>query len=73
MAQDPSCSFSFPDPEELAPPLVQFYDVTFSYPNRGGLAQQRNIFEGITFDLDMESRVALVSSSCFFSCQRILA
>jgi len=58
--QDPSCSFSFPDPEELPPPLVQFTDVSFAYPSRGGLAQQRNIFENITFDLDMESRVALV-------------
>lgn len=63
LIEDPSCSFSFPDPEELPPPLVQFTDVTFAYPNRGGLAQQRNIFEDLSFDLDMESRIALVGAN----------
>jgi ATPase subunit of ABC transporter with duplicated ATPase domains len=42
---------------------VQFTDVTFAYPNRGGLAQQRNIFEDLSFDLDMESRIALVGAN----------
>jgi ATP-binding cassette subfamily F protein 3 len=66
LIEDPTISFSFPDPEELSPPLIQFDDVSFAYPAKSGLnagGQLRNVFDKINFDLDMESRVALVGAN----------
>ncbi|KAL6055690.1 ATP-binding cassette, regulator of translational elongation [Balamuthia mandrillaris] len=37
LLEDPTCSFSFPEPEELAPPLIQFDEVSFAYPPKKGL------------------------------------
>lgn len=65
LIDDPTCSFSFPDPEELAPPLIQFDEMCFAYDRprvgRDGNTQS-DVFSKVTFDLDMDSRIALV---CF--------
>ena len=54
VVQDPTFGFSFPQPEALRPPLVQFNDVAFGYD------EKPNLFSGLSFSLDMDSRVAIV-------------
>eukprot|EP01087_Luapelamoeba_hula_P000956 TRINITY_DN1071_c0_g1_i1.p1 TRINITY_DN1071_c0_g1~~TRINITY_DN1071_c0_g1_i1.p1 ORF type:complete len:729 (+),score=122.78 TRINITY_DN1071_c0_g1_i1:250-2187(+) len=64
LIDDPTCSFTFPEPEELPPPLIQFDEVYFSYDKgRQGRTEPENIFNKITFDLDMDSRIALVGAN----------
>lgn len=46
--------FSFPDPEKLSPPILQMDDVTFGYTD------QRTILQGVSFDLQMDSKIAVV-------------
>eukprot|EP01125_Pyxidicula_operculata_P009641 TRINITY_DN3162_c0_g1_i1.p1 TRINITY_DN3162_c0_g1~~TRINITY_DN3162_c0_g1_i1.p1 ORF type:complete len:697 (+),score=184.41 TRINITY_DN3162_c0_g1_i1:47-2137(+) len=57
MVEDPSMTFSFPSPDALRPPLVQFTDVAFGYEGK------KNLFEKINFSVDVESRIALVGSN----------
>jgi|APGre2960657444_1045066.scaffolds.fasta_scaffold01255_7 ATP-binding cassette subfamily F protein 3 len=52
---DPEFCFVFPDPGAVAPPVIGFFDVTFSYPNA-----QRPVFKGVNFGFDLDSRIALV-------------
>lgn len=47
-------SFRFTDVGKLPPPVLQFQEVSFSYPN--GHA----IYEKIDFGVDLDSRIALV-------------
>lgn len=47
--------FSFPDPTELPPPLIQLIDVNFKYPGRDDFGLQ-----GLNIGVDMGSRVAIV-------------
>jgi ATP-binding cassette subfamily F protein 2 len=47
-------SFYFPDPGKLAPPVMQFNDVSFNYP--GG----QRLYTKINFGVDLDSRIALV-------------
>ena len=47
--------FKFPDPDPLAPPLLGFNDVSFSYPG-----SSRVIFRDVNFGIDMQSRLSIV-------------
>lgn len=53
--EDPEYVFKFPDPDQLAPPLIGFNDVSFTYPGT-----TRTIFRNVNFGIDMESRLAIV-------------
>lgn len=57
IALDPTLVIEFPDPDELTPPILQFYDVSFKYGNGEYLFQNLNI------GIDMDSRVALLGSN----------
>ena len=50
---DASIYFSFPAPEKLSPPILQMEDVTFAYSDR-------IILKDINFDLQMDSKIAVV-------------
>jgi ATP-binding cassette subfamily F protein 3 len=52
---DASVYFKFPEPEKLSPPILQMNEVTFAYPNT-----TRIILNNISFDLRMDSKVAIV-------------
>ena len=54
IVEDPSIVFSFPPCEPLSPPIVQFNDVGFKYPDGS------EIFKKLNFGLDLETRVAVV-------------
>jgi ATP-binding cassette subfamily F protein 3 len=49
-----SVYFRFPEPEKLSPPILQMNEVTFGYDN------SRIILSGISFDLQMDSKIAIV-------------
>lgn len=53
--KDYTVKFSFPEPTELTPPLLQLIEVSFSYPNREDF-RLSNVDVGI----DMGTRVAIV-------------
>ncbi|KAJ3272231.1 hypothetical protein HDV01_005885 [Terramyces sp. JEL0728] len=46
--------FRFPDPEKLSPPILQMNEVTFGY------TKERTILKGVSFDVQMESKIAIV-------------
>ncbi|KAI9002693.1 P-loop containing nucleoside triphosphate hydrolase protein [Gaertneriomyces semiglobifer] len=46
--------FKFPDPEKLSPPILQMTDVTFGY------SPERTILGDVSFDLQMDSKIAVV-------------
>jgi ATP-binding cassette subfamily F protein 1 len=46
--------FKFPEPKELAPPILGLKNVSFKYPN------QPSLFKNVDFGIDMESRIAIV-------------
>lgn len=52
--EDPQYQFKFPDPGEVAPPILGFNDVAFGYP--GG----PQLFHDLNFGIDMGSRFAMV-------------
>ncbi|RKO92418.1 P-loop containing nucleoside triphosphate hydrolase protein [Blyttiomyces helicus] len=52
--QEGSVYFRFPDPEKLSPPILQMTDVTFGYDS------SRTILKDISFDLQMDSKIAVV-------------
>jgi ATP-binding cassette subfamily F protein 3 len=52
--EDPTLSFSFPQPEALHPPLIQMIDVTFGY------TAEKILFRNLNFNLDFNSRIALI-------------
>jgi ATP-binding cassette subfamily F protein 3 len=54
---DPTLSFTFPNPTELRPPLIQFKDVHFGY------TPDNILFRDLNFAIDMDSRIALVGSN----------
>lgn len=58
VVEDPSFAFTFPQPPPLAPPLIQFDDVTFGYN-----PDAEPLLKNLTFRLDMDSRVALVGAN----------
>ncbi|KAJ1558545.1 hypothetical protein HK096_010489, partial [Nowakowskiella sp. JEL0078] len=50
----PGVYFRFPPPEKISPPILQMDDVVFGYDS------SRIILRGISFDLQMESKIAIV-------------
>lgn len=48
---------SFPDPEDLSPPILQLNDVGFGY------SSQKQIFRDLNLGVDLASRVALVGAN----------
>ncbi|KAI8928867.1 P-loop containing nucleoside triphosphate hydrolase protein [Entophlyctis helioformis] len=46
--------FRFPEPEKLSPPILQMTDVSFGYTS------ERIILKDISFDLRMDSKIAIV-------------
>jgi ATP-binding cassette subfamily F protein 3 len=54
VAEDPTFSFAIPSPEPEAPPYLQSVDVTF------GFSENKILFKKLNFNLDMDSRIALV-------------
>jgi len=55
-AEDPKYFFTFPDAEELAPPVLAFNNVSFSYS--GDKADY--LYTKLSFGIDLDSRIALV-------------
>jgi ABC-type Mn2+/Zn2+ transport system ATPase subunit len=49
-----SLDFRFPDPQKLAPPVLQCNDITFGYPGC------EILYSHVDFGIDLDSRVALV-------------
>ncbi|KAJ3219030.1 hypothetical protein HDU67_003020 [Dinochytrium kinnereticum] len=47
--------FRFPDPEKLSPPILQMSEITFKYPGTN-----RVILDTVSFDLQLDSKVAIV-------------
>nr|CAG4708809.1 unnamed protein product [Naegleria fowleri] len=54
VVEDPSFSFTFDSPEQENPPYLQAVDVTFGY------TRDKILFKKLNFNLDMDSRIALV-------------
>ena len=53
--EDYSVRFSFPEPTELPPPLIQLIDVSFQYPGREDFG-----LKDVNLGVDMGTRVAIV-------------
>lgn len=53
---DPKYHFTFPECERLAPPVLAFHDVSFSYSGK----KEDFLYENISFGIDQDSRIALV-------------
>eukprot|EP00939_MAST-03C_sp_MAST-3C-sp1_P002296 g2296.t1 len=53
---DPTYSFKFPDTGRLAPPIVSFKDVSFSYSGK----KEDYLYTHLDFGIDQDSRIALV-------------
>ncbi|KAJ3331811.1 ATP-binding cassette sub- F member 3 [Blyttiomyces sp. JEL0837] len=47
--------FRFPEPEKISPPILQMSEVSFKYPST-----TREILSNISFDLQMDSKIAVV-------------
>lgn len=52
--KDYSVKFSFPEPNDLAAPILGLKNITFKYDN------QQYLFKGLDFGIDMSSRVCIV-------------
>lgn len=55
-AEDPKYHFTFPDAEALAPPVLAFNTVSFSYSGN----KEDYLYHKVNFGIDQDSRVALV-------------
>jgi len=55
-SEDPTYSFRFPDCPRLAPPVVSFKEVSFSYSGK----VEDYLYEKLDFGVDQDSRVAVV-------------
>ncbi|CAK0822262.1 unnamed protein product [Prorocentrum cordatum] len=53
---DPTYQFRFPDSEKLAPPVIQFAGVSFSYSGK----KEDHLYENLELGVDLDSRIALV-------------
>lgn len=54
---DATLVLKFPDPDPLTPPILQFRDVSFGYPDK------RQLFKNVNLGIDLDSRVALVGAN----------
>lgn len=52
--EEDSESFRFPEPEKLAPPLLQLDEVTFGYN------PEKTILRGVNIDVGLDSRIAVI-------------
>jgi ATP-binding cassette subfamily F protein 3 len=57
IAEDPTIAFNFPDPQELAPPLISLNGVSVGY------TPGRPILSGLDMRFDPEDRVALLGAN----------
>jgi ATPase subunit of ABC transporter with duplicated ATPase domains len=57
MVEDQTIAFTFPPATPLRPPIIQFNDVSFGY------TPEKILFKDLNFNIDMESRVALVGEN----------
>lgn len=58
VVEDPTFSFTFDSPDAENPPYLQAVDVTFGY------SREKILFKKLNFNLDMDSRIALVGPVC---------
>lgn len=56
-------SFLFPDCEDLPPPVLQFENVSFAYPNKKDQKTKKYLFTNLDLGVDLDSRVALVGQN----------
>ncbi|KAA8499275.1 ABC transporter F family member 2 [Porphyridium purpureum] len=54
--EDPIFRFKFPSPGKMAPPLVSFRDVAFSYSGK----KEDYLYSDLSFGIDSDSRISLV-------------
>mmetsp|Transcript_52352 Transcript_52352/g.125006 ORF Transcript_52352/g.125006 Transcript_52352/m.125006 type:complete len:606 (-) Transcript_52352:126-1943(-) len=54
--EDPKYSFIFPNSEKLAPPVLAFNEVCFSYSGK----KEDYLYKQVSFGVDLDSRIALV-------------
>jgi ATP-binding cassette subfamily F protein 1 len=52
--KDYTVKFSFPEPNELAAPILGLKNISFKYDN------QQYLFKGLDFGIDMSSRICIV-------------
>jgi len=57
--EDPTCSFTFPQPFPIRGTLISLKGVSFGYDEEEKLL----LFDNLNFDIDMETRVALVGAN----------
>jgi ATP-binding cassette, subfamily F, member 3 len=62
---DPEFSFEFPSPEPEKSPYIQAVDLSFSYHTKEKDSKLEYIFEKMNFNLDSNSRIALVGKLIF--------
>jgi len=55
--EDKKFNFAFPNPGHLPPPVLAFQNVHFGYP------KCEKLYDGISFGVDLDSRVALVGAN----------
>jgi len=53
---DPKYAFNFPDCDKLAPPVMAFNEVCFSYSGK----KEDYLYRKVSFGVDLDSRIALV-------------
>jgi ATP-binding cassette subfamily F protein 2 len=63
VASDRVLSFLFPDCEDLPPPVLQFTNVDFAYPNKKDPKKKKLLFTNLDLGIDLDSRVALVGQN----------
>merc|ERR1719503_295397 len=54
--EDPKYFFTFPESEQLAPPVLAFNNVSFSYSGQ----KEDYLYTKLSFGIDLDSRIALV-------------
>jgi len=54
--EDPKYHFAFPEAEKLAPPILAFNNVSFSYSGK----KEDYLYKKLNFGVDQDSRIALV-------------
>jgi len=55
--EDPTCSFTFPQPFPIKGPLISLKGVSFGY------SDEKLLFNNLSFEIDMDTRVALVGAN----------
>lgn len=58
--EDPTFSFTIPSPEPVNPPYLQAVDLSFAWNADSTNGPTKYLFQGLNFNVDTDSRVALV-------------